>query len=199
MFFLPRLFLSLPRLTLSFLMSGLMILAILYAGFAVYVLTMKPHTPDVTADAVIVLTGGPGRVQTGFDILMDGKAHALLITGVHPGVKLTDLTRGLPANTQQKLLSHCCISLGYAAESTADNALEAAEWALEQDLPEGANVLIVTSDFHMPRAMLQFERVMTDTNLYSWPVASNSQEPSFWRNLTSEFGKMLLGIMHGAS
>lgn len=199
MFFIPRLILSIPRLTLSFFMSGLMLLAIMYAGFAVYVLTLQPKSPPAPSDAVIVLTGGPGRVQAGFDLILNGRAQALLITGVHPDVRLTDLIRGMSADAQNKLISHCCITLGYTAESTADNAREAAEWTLEQDIPEGANIHIVTSDFHMPRALLQFRRVLNHTTLYPWPVASNSQDPQFWRNLTSEFGKSLLGIMHGAS
>lgn len=195
MFFIPRLILSIPRLTLSFLMSGLMLLAMAYAGFAVYVLTLSPKAPDEKADAVVVLTGGVGRVPTGFELIRDGKAQALLITGVHQDVRLDDLVRGLGQDLRGAVLQHCCVSLGYAAESTEDNALEAAQWVSQQDLPKGAKIRVVTSDFHMPRALLQFSRMLPDATLYPWPVKSNSQDTAFWRNVTTEFGKFILGVL----
>lgn len=195
MLFLPRLVLGLPRLTLSFLMSGLMLLAMAYAVFALYVLTLTPKDNTEPLDAVIVLTGGTGRVQAGFDIMEQGRAKALLITGVHSDVRLQDLLQGSPQALQKAILTHCCVSLGYVAESTEDNALEAAEWVQEQKLPKNARIWVVTSDFHMPRALLQFSRILPQAELFPWPVKSNSQERGFWRNLSSEFGKFILGVL----
>lgn len=176
-------------------MSGLMILAMAYAVFAIYVLSLEPKAPDIETDAVVVLTGGAGRVQTGFRLIYEGKAKALLITGVHSDVKLDDLLTGLDGGIRRSVLRHCCVSLGYSAESTEDNALEAAEWVSAQNLPKGAKIRVVTSDFHMPRALLQFHKMLPDATLYEWPVKSRSQDRAFWRNVTTEFGKYIMGLL----
>jgi len=193
MFFLPSLF-SIPRFTISILMSVLMLAALAYVGFVITITQSKPQMPDTVTDAVVVLTGGPGRVEAGFQIVADNKARAMLITGVHNGVKLSDLLNvGLNKEAiRNAVLAHCCITLGYVAESTLDNAAETSDWMKEQKLAPDASIRIVTSDYHMPRALLQFKRALPEARLYPWPVKSDREADVFWRNVTSEFGKYVL-------
>ena len=81
MFFLPSIF-SIPRLTVSILMSVLMLGAFVWGGFVLYVTQSTPKAPDVVTDTVVVLTGGAGRSEAGFQIIAEGKAKSMLITGV---------------------------------------------------------------------------------------------------------------------
>ena len=47
-----------------------------------------------STDAIVVLTGGAERVETGFRLLADGLAPRLFVSGVHPDSRLADLVRG---------------------------------------------------------------------------------------------------------
>lgn len=196
MFFLPGLF-SIPRLTISILMSLLMLGAFIWGGFVLYVTQATPRGADIVTDTVVVLTGGAGRVEAGFQIIADGKAKNLLITGVNNKVKLTDLIRGGISKDDLKntILQHCCITLGYAAETTQDNAAETVEWMQKQGIPQTASIRLVTSDYHMPRALIQFRRALPQAQIYPWPVKSNTDDRLFWHNLNSEFGKYILTWM----
>lgn len=196
MFFLPGLF-SIPRLTISIMMSVLMLGAFAYGGFVLYVTQVQPKSPDVVTDTVIVLTGGAGRVEAGFQILADKKAKSMLITGVHNKVKLTDLLRGgiTKDDIRNTVLQHCCITLGYVAETTQDNAAEAADWFRENKIPQNATIRLVTSDYHMPRALIQFHRALPQAQIYPWPVKSNIDDKTFWHNVNYEFGKFILTWM----
>jgi len=193
MFFLPGIF-SIPRLTVSILMSLLMLGAFLWGGFTLYVMQSTPQSPDIVTDTVVVLTGGSGRVEAGFQIIAGGKAKSMLITGVNNKVKLPDLLRGgMTGDTiKNAILEHCCVTLGYSAETTQDNAAETLEWFHKNNIPANASIRLVTSDYHMPRALIQFRRALPAAKIYPWPVKSNTDDNQFWINLNREFGKYIL-------
>jgi uncharacterized SAM-binding protein YcdF (DUF218 family) len=95
------------------------------AGFAGGVLLIKPEKPTAHSDAIIVLTGGKDRIETGLDLFAEGLAPELFITGVHDDVTQAEITARY---TGAKPLPECCMVLGYEANSTTENAAETKEW-----------------------------------------------------------------------
>ncbi len=122
------------------------------AGFALFVLRLPaPAGPDLETDGVAVLTGGPGRVARGVAVLEAGAARRLLVSGVDPAVRPPEFQAA--AGVAPALMA-CCVDLGYAAHSTATNAIEVADWAVRHQL---ASIRLVTASYHMPRARLELE------------------------------------------
>lgn len=122
---------------------------------------------DRQTDAIVVLTGGSLRVETGFQLLSERKAGKLFVSGVDKGVPITDLLAvyGLtPADME------CCITLGYRAASTPGNATESASWVTANRL---GSVRLVTSSYHMPRSLLEFRSAMPDVEFVPHPVFSD--------------------------
>ncbi|HVZ02612.1 MAG TPA: YdcF family protein [Dongiaceae bacterium] len=132
--------------------------------------------PDRTAeadrptDAIIVLTGGGDRLAEGFRLLDRGLARRLLISGVAQGVtleqlidRLGDQRDSVPAASELA----CCVTLGYAAESTVGNAEESADWLRSNG---AKSVRLVTANYHMLRSQLEFRRALPDITVIANPV-----------------------------
>ena len=70
-------------------------------------------------DAIVVLTGGSLRLQSGLELLRDGKGRMLFISGINQEVDLDDVLR-VSGNVPDWAL--CCVILGHEAENTLGNA-----------------------------------------------------------------------------
>ena len=136
------------------------------AGFVWFV--QDASSPPVTAtvcDGIVALTGGEQRVDTAITLLRGGYGHQLLISGVGPHVTLQHIL-----HLQQEPLSSplaARITLGRRATSTIGNAHETAEWAKENRLHR---LLVVTSGYHIRRAVLEIHRTAPDLDLIAYPV-----------------------------
>ncbi|MCW5724757.1 MAG: YdcF family protein [Maricaulaceae bacterium] len=126
-----------------------------------------------SADAVIALTGGEGRLGAAAALLADGRGERLLISGVHPSVRLDELRAATGASAA---LFECCVDLGREAADTIGNALETAEWARANGY---SRLLVVTSDYHLPRSLLELKAAMPDAELIPYPVRT----PRPWSDL----------------
>jgi uncharacterized SAM-binding protein YcdF (DUF218 family) len=131
-----------------------LILLIWLLGFAVFVVALPGPAGRERTDAIVVLTGGPGRIQRGLDHLERGDARRLLVSGVDPSVRVEELASLQDA---PRHLFECCVDLGKDAVDTRSNAAEAARWLERQRF---ASVRLVTSDWHMPRARFELERAV---------------------------------------
>lgn len=121
-----------------------------------------PHAPVQTdgADGIVVLTGGSGlRIAAGMDLLASGRAERMLISGVNRDVPPDEVAARAGGDTQ---LYACCVDIGYQAETTRGNAREAAAWATRHGYD---SLLIVTSDYHMPRALLHLQSELAGVTL----------------------------------
>ena len=153
-----------PRFGAMLVAFVLGLLGIDFALFAQRAANMKPD-PGMTGDAIVALTGGSGlRIAAGVDLVAKGKGGHLLISGVHPDVTLDDLIA--LAGGDPKVWA-CCVTIGYAAETTLGNADETAAWAYENGYQD---LIVVTSDYHMARSLIVLQDAMPDIVLKPWPV-----------------------------
>ena len=172
--------------------TGLFTLGLLWAigwmWFAASVASMKPYDETAKTDAIIVLTGGDKRVNEGLDLLAEGSGKHLLISGVNGQVK-TDELIALWKGDKEKV--RCCITLGYSANDTASNATETQDWIKNKNVQ---SIRLVTSNYHMARSLLMFNKQMPDIVIYKHPVTPDDFEPwgrQFWKLTFSEYNKWL--------
>jgi uncharacterized SAM-binding protein YcdF (DUF218 family) len=149
--------------------------------------------PEARADAVVVLTGGAGRLDAGLRLLAEGHAEKLFVSGVARGVDVTQLLR--IARRQPEELA-CCIAIGYAADNTAGNARETAAWMRSEGY---GSMLLVTANYHMPRSLVEFRAAMPGIRIVPRPVFPGQfMLDGWWRwpgtavLLASEYSKYIL-------
>ena len=137
-------------------------------GFIVFAVTL-PKAADVPpvsvagktgpaaappASAVIVLTGGEGRIARGLEVLRRGWAGQMLVSGVDPEVQPGEFAAKYRVDAH---LMQCCITLGTESVDTRSNALESLRWVQDRRI---TSVRLVTSDWHMRRADWELRRVL---------------------------------------
>jgi len=116
--------------------------------FAAFILTMdKPQTTTGDqADAIIVFTGGSKRIETGLTLLKQQQAPVLFISGVGPNLDIDTVYKLWSDDDSAETL--CCFELGKKATNTIGNAIETKQWASDNHI---SSIILVTSDYHMPR------------------------------------------------
>jgi len=146
--------------------------------------------PDHKADGIVVLTGGSSRVSDAMELLAGGYGKRLLISGVHPTNAASDISRSLSDN--QSLLS-CCVDLDRSAVNTRSNAAETRRWARDRGFK---SLIVVTSNYHMPRAIVELSHAMPGVALVPFAVVGDKWRDEPWwtsgatlRLLLSEYVK----------
>lgn len=125
-------------------------LVLLWAfGFVWFAVALPRPAEEERADGAVVLTGGKGRIDRGLEILRSGWAPRLFVSGVDPNVKPHEFALEYKIGSLQMA---CCVTLGFAATSTTTNARETAAWVRAQQI---RSIRLVTSDWHMRRAVLE--------------------------------------------
>lgn len=178
-----------PRLVFLFITLALLAWGYGYARFIVDIETMKPEEIGEKTDAIVVLTGGNYRINTALELFAQGLAPKLLITGVHKSVKEYEI---LASWKGKEPLPECCISLGRSATTTMENAQESKTWIEENKVK---SIRIVTSGYHMPRALIEFHHLMPETEIIAHPVEEQDyafDDWRFWYISFSEYNKTLL-------
>ena len=147
-------------------------------------------SPSSKADGIVVLTGGSSRVSDAMELLAGGYGKRLLISGVHPTNAASDISRSLPDN--QSLLN-CCVDLDRSAVNTRSNAAETRRWARERGFK---SLIVVTSNYHMPRAIVELSHAMPDVERIQFSVIGDKWRDEPWwtsgatlRLLLSEYAK----------
>jgi uncharacterized SAM-binding protein YcdF (DUF218 family) len=160
--------------------AGAVGILLLTAGFFWFAWNIPSEdvSSDRKADGIVVLTGAASRIPDAIELLAADRGKRLLITGVHRATSAKEIARLTPLYSK---FFTCCIDLDRSALNTFGNALETKRWAHEHNFD---SLLVVTSNWHMPRAMAELEHQLPDATLIAYPVMSEKvkTEP-WWSNL----------------
>jgi uncharacterized SAM-binding protein YcdF (DUF218 family) len=146
------------------------------AGFLWFVASVPTEevSIDRPADGIVVLTGGASRIADAIELLAAGRGKRLLISGVHPTTSSRELARLSPAYRRWMT---CCVDLGHAATNTTGNAIETKNWVTDRAF---RSLIVVTSNYHMPRTMAELRRSMPDVALVPFPVVTDKMRNEAW-------------------
>ena len=179
------------RLPIKGMVACGMVLAVL-ADFGLFLHQITRPIPDplTVADGIAVLTGARERIGLAARLLEGGKGKRLLISGVNERSNLADVLRIDPALER---LSACCVDIGRKATNTIGNAQEINQWARQHSYQR---IILVTSDYHMPRAALEAGHANPALTFVRWPVPSSHDgrlpklhDLNAWRLVFSEWIK----------
>lgn len=131
------------------------VLLVWMLGFAWFALLLPQPAAITPTDAVVVLTGGPNRIDRGLEILASGESQKMLISGVDRDVKPRELAAQYPGSSKY---FKCCIDLGFQSVDTRSNALETAAWAKRNKV---TSLRLITHDWHMRRARFELDRELS--------------------------------------
>jgi uncharacterized SAM-binding protein YcdF (DUF218 family) len=157
---------AVPLVAFAALLSG-------FVWFALHIASRESPL-DHTADGIVALTGGASRITDAVELLASGRGQRLLITGVAPTTNTAELVRLAPDHERW---FGCCIDLDYTAVNTIGNAVETRRWALERGF---RSLVVVTSSYHMPRALLEIGHRLPDVTLIPFPVVTQQHRAEPW-------------------
>lgn len=175
--------------------TGLILLA---GGFVRFVSSIASDEVSLEskADGIVALTGAAGRIPDAIELLATERGKRLLITGVHRATSSREIARITPVYSKYFT---CCIDLDRSALNTFGNALETRRWAREHNFN---SLIVVTSNWHMPRAMAELAHQLPDGTLIAYPVISEKVKTEPWwsntdtaRLLLAEYLKYLFALM----
>jgi uncharacterized SAM-binding protein YcdF (DUF218 family) len=179
---------------LRYIVIGAVLGGVVFAvGFLLFVNAIeRDSSTPMAAEGIVALTGGKDRIGKAFKLLATGQAKRLLITGVNPSTKASELQRLVPRGAE---FFPCCVDLGRAALDTRGNAAETSEWVTRHGF---SSLIVVTSSYHMPRTLIEYARAMPQVHLIPHAVLSpNFHIENWWshqvtrRLLFSEYVKYL--------
>ncbi|WP_439470809.1 YdcF family protein [Brevundimonas sp.] len=168
-------------------------------GLFVFAERVRGYTPapePERADAIVALTGPSAeRVNAAIRLLEQDKGKRVLISGVNREVRRQELRALTPGSNR---LFNCCVDLGFEAEDTIGNAQEIAAWA---DAKGYDSLIVVTSDYHMARALTEIRAAAPGVELTAYAVETPSLDNSRWwraavtaRRMTLEYMKYLAAL-----
>jgi uncharacterized SAM-binding protein YcdF (DUF218 family) len=135
-------------------------------------------------------------LSQGLELLSQGKAQKLFVSGVYRGVDITDLFRVRQESPDEFA---CCVALGHEADDTRGNAVETAAWLHEQGFQ---SLRLVTANYHMPRSLIEFRHILPDTEIVPHPVfPANFKQNEWWlwpgsaSLLATEYIKFLIAAL----
>jgi len=177
----------------------LFVLGLLWAtglfAFAARVAHSTPAPDPGRAQGIVALTGGSNRrLQAAMDLLQDRRGRRLLISGVYRKTTREQIRQD--ARAVAAPIYDCCVDLGFEAVDTLGNARETAEWARARGYDR---LIVVTADYHMPRALLELKGAMPKVRLTPYPVPTDDVDARTWwrsaqgvRLMAIEYSKYLV-------
>jgi len=130
--------------------------------------------PPINAQAVAALTGAADARIISAIQLADSLDLPLLISGVNIDATPADIAR--IANVGLDKIE-CCVTLGKAAASTEGNGDEVADWARRNNVER---IIVVTSEYHMERALFELKRAMPEGHFIPHAVMTTKVRPADW-------------------
>ena len=154
------------RFTLRYIMPPVGLFVLWLIGLIWFAAMLPDQVVDTKrkTDAIVVLTGGSGRLSQGLELLAEKQARKLFVSGVYRGLDVTQLLR---SGQQSPDEFQCCVALGYEADDTEGNATETSAWMKAQKFQ---SLRLVTANYHMPRSLIEFRHAMPDIEIVPHPV-----------------------------
>ena len=155
-------------------------LLVAIGGFFSFVHSLSRAEPASLprGDAIVALTGGADRIPDAVGWLAQGHGERLLISGVSTQTSVDQLAQKSP---RLKAWLTCCVDLDHQARNTVGNAEETRRWARGKGY---RSLVVVTSSYHMPRALLELRRHMPETQFIAAPVVTERlQGLQYWQDL----------------
>jgi uncharacterized SAM-binding protein YcdF (DUF218 family) len=174
--------------------TGLILLAGGFVWFLSHIANEEVSI-ETRADGIVALTGAAARIPDAIELLATERGKRLLITGVHRATSSKEIARLTPLYSKY---FNCCIDLDRSALNTFGNALETRRWARQHNFN---SLIVVTSSWHMPRAMAELAHQLPDVTLIAYPVISEKVKAEPWwssvdtaRFLFAEYLKYVLAL-----
>lgn len=167
-------------------------------GFILFVerLPMEEAKLDRDADGIVVLTGRASRISDAIELLATKHGKRLLITGVYPTTTAAAIARLVPEH--QRVFA-CCVDLDHSAVNTVGNAIQTRNWVKQNDFK---SLIVVTSNYHMPRTMVELAHQLPDVEFIPFPIPPDRVRiESWWTNaataklLFAEYLKYLRAVV----
>ena len=136
---------------------------------------------DIESPNIVILTGGANRIKDGLKIIQDFKNskninYKILVSGTGNGFTKSSLKKKLGPNFNSQLIK-CCIDLDGISKNTLTNATETFKWTIKNDIKE---FILITSNYHMPRAILEFKNVMPNLKIYTYAITPKKHDIKNW-------------------
>ena len=147
----------------------------------------KKQSPNI-----VILTGGTNRIKDGLKIIKDFKIpknikYKILVSGTGLGFTKLSLKKKLGPNFNSNLIQ-CCIELDNISKNTFTNAIETFKWTRKNDIKE---FLLITSNYHMPRAILEFKSLMPNLKIYTYAITPKKHNIKNWLSSYQTFSLVL--------
>ena len=179
------------------LVAVLAVVLVWFLGLLIFAARIQHERPPAgvpAADGVVALTGASNaRISEAIELLAQGRARQVLVSGVNPSVTREQLRQALRVPHAEY---DCCVQLGYQAEDTIGNAREIADWARRNEFH---SLIVVTSDYHMPRSLMEIRGALPGVKLIPYPVVTPSLDAQRWwrsatgaRRMALEYCKFLI-------
>jgi uncharacterized SAM-binding protein YcdF (DUF218 family) len=125
------------------------------------------------ADGIVVLTGGASRISDAIELLAAGRGKRLLISGVNRNTTSDEITR---LNPEYGGVVSCCVDFDRSL-NTLGNAIETRRWVESRGF---RSLIVVTSSYHMPRAIAEIAHQLPDVALLPFPVIADKLHAEPW-------------------
>jgi len=176
----------------TFSITFFLLIALWFLGLIIfnYKINHIKANAEEKADVIVVLTGGRHRLAEAIGLLNSGAADKLYISGVQKKISLKDLEK----RNAVKIKDNRKIVLDRIATNTFENARETSNWIKEKRVK---SIILVTSNYHIFRSLVEFRRWNKETQILLHPVYSEKVSPSWWKSfdnfyfLASEYNKFL--------
>ena len=121
-------------------------------------------------EGIVVLTGDKFRILEGLKILNSEIGYKLLISGVNKEISIEEIGKEFPNFSQ---LFNCCVELESISTNTFENVREIFFWKKNNNIK---NILLITSDYHLPRVELEVNRLLLDKETFYYGVKYDNQK-----------------------
>ena len=143
--------------------SIILLILLFFLYFFKYVINVNNSTKNSyenkSYDAAIVLTGDKYRINKGLELINKNIVDNLLISGVNKNINKNLIQQKFK---NSKAIFDCCIEIENISRNTFENARESYSWMKNKNFN---SLIIITSNYHLPRAQLEFSRFIKKENI----------------------------------